>query len=138
MLNKEQFKMKKIMLLMVAIFVLVLSNQVFAANWQFVEQVQHPQCGAVSFYIDPQTVVKNGDTMTFDTQYVFSSPCNGETRKVNKEEVNLSSRQRRYIETVGYDANGAQVNRDVMSPWYQIVPNSPLDNMINRALQYAQ
>jgi hypothetical protein len=109
-----------------------------AANWQFVTKAQHPQCGVVSFYLDTQSVVKNGNTITFDMQYIYSTPCNGETRIVNKLEVDLSSRQRRYIETISYDASGKEVARAAMSPWHEITPNSSIDAVINRAMQYAR
>lgn len=130
--------MKKIILLMVAAFVLVLSNQVAAADWQFVNQAQTPQCGAFSVYFDTQSVVRNGDIMVFYMQHVFSSPCSGATRVVYKEEVNLSSRQYRFLEVVGYDANGTEVGRQGTEEWDQILTNSYGETIINRALQYAK
>jgi hypothetical protein len=135
-LNKEEIKMKKIILLMVVVFVLVLSNQMFAADWQFVHRAKTPQCGGVNVYLDTESVVKNEDTMVFYMQYVFNSPCSGATRVVYKEEANLSTHQYRFLEAISYDANGAEVDRQGMTEWDQIDTHG--DTIINRALQYAK
>jgi uncharacterized protein YxeA len=130
--------MKKIILLLVAVFVLVLSNQVFATNWQFVHQDQTPQCGDLSVYFDTESVARNGDTVIFYMLHVFNSPCSGATSVMYKEEANLSSRQYRFLEVIGYDANSAEIGRQGMTEWDQILPDTHGETIINRALQYAK
>jgi hypothetical protein len=129
--------MRRIFIVLLVMFsTIIIASIAFAANWQFIMTGQTPQYGNFSAYVDVDTVVKNKDILIFVVQNVFDNPGSGAKKIVNREEVNLSSRQYRYIETIAYDVNGVEVGRQGMGGWSPLVPNSPRETLVNSVLQY--
>ncbi len=123
---------------MFTFFALVAADIAFAANWQFVMTGDTPRYGGINVYFDTESVAKNGDTLIFYVRNVFDNPGPDAKTIVFKEEVNMVTRQYRYLEVVGYDANGVEMNRMVIMPWRPLVPDSPGQTLVDKVLPYAK
>jgi hypothetical protein len=110
-----------------ALFLFAVSNIALAANWVVSRNLDN---GAGTFYIDADSVSRDGDRLIYWSRVVYSTPMNSGVgtprtaasptatrRKQVKEEicrieVNLGSRQVRTLEFFRYDPNHHELDHD--------------------------
>ena len=132
--------MKKILLSLAALFVIIVASNAFAANWQYCTRTNFG--GGCAVYVDAESVVRNGNNLTFWMLEVFDTTYAGSNVKklLAKEEVRLESpRMLRGTESYTYDSNGQIIDRgSTPGEWGQVPAGCYADIMIDFALRYAR
>lgn len=130
---------KRVIILLVPCMVL-LTSAAFATNWfyvcrtSFADNTSAP--GPVSsYYVDKNTVVKNGDKVTFWVKMVFDEEYMKNKTIYYKYEATLARpRQGRSLELYSYDAKGNE-NYNSHTPGTPFTPVIPLNNVLIDAIQ---
>jgi hypothetical protein len=117
------------------VFVLLLSNSVFAASW-----VYYTRVGKIhTEYIDSSSVYKDGDRLTFWVLQVLDRPLSSNYAKQTlKFEVKLNApREFRIAESCIYDANNRPGTPKIYEDEWE--PAADYDNrQFDFALRYAK
>ena len=113
------------------LFVLLLSNSVFAANWVFYSR----EGKLHTLYIDSSSVYKDGDRMTYWVLQVLDRPLSSNYAKQTlKFEVKLNApREFRIAESCIYDANNRPGGPHKVNP----VEWEPAEDYDNRQFDFA-
>ena len=137
---KETLAMKKISLVLGALFLIMFASTACAANWQYFTRTDFG--GGCVVYVDTDSVVRDGTALTFWILEIFDTTYTGSNVKklLMKEEVRLESpRMLRGTESHTYDSKGQFIDKNsTPDAWMQVPAGCYADIMINFALKYAR
>ena len=131
---------------MLALLVLLLvTNTALAASWTQVGRTNkddptNMSGAAYSEYIDKASVRKDGDRLIYwhKLEYDKLSEDSGEAT-LTKNEVLLSTRKTRTLETIDYDGHGVEKKRySEPTQWVSYQKGSQFEGKIQAAMKYAK
>lgn len=131
--------MKKRVTCFLVLCLFILSNTAFATNWVYIGRSY--MLGASNVYVDPDTVLRNGNNVIFWELLILDNTDSDGTKKwlYKKEAITSSPRQYRLLECYAYDANGQETYRDLNDTvGYFPVDNTGTDQeLTNRIIDFA-
>ena len=133
--------MTKSMVSMIFLFLLILSGTAFAANWVHLDK-ESIAGEPADVYVDSDSVIKNGDTITFWRLIVWEKPDMfiGAKQELQKWEAK-QVRQGKTLEIYTYDSDKKIISRNPdikMSSYTSYDVNAPGGKVIDLAFQYAK
>ncbi len=141
--------MNKSIIYFFALFALLVSNSAYATNWVMVMRFSDPKNSFVQYhgspvteYIDIDSVVKDGNSLTLWRKEEFDKPDYGTKATLMKFEVNLSDQQYRMVENHFYDSNYHEIRVDTKTYQWSSYKDGrggkEMNKSIEIALQYAK
>jgi len=132
--------MRKRTILFLLIGLLALSSAAFAANWKLVYRGDDPAMGMITVYIDSDSIVRNGDHLTYWTLSVYDLPFLDIKKMKCHHEVTLSNpRQMRDLGCISYDSNDHETGGrgSTVTEWQPVDEPQEIKE-IEFALRYAK
>ena len=137
--------MKRKTIMLALLVLLLVTNTALAASWTQVGRTNkddpiNMSGAAYTEYIDKASVRKDGDRLIFwhKLEYDKLSEDSGEAT-LTKNEVLLSTRKTRTLETIDYDGHGVEKKRySEPTQWVSYQKGSQFEGKIQAAMKYAK
>ena len=137
--------MKRKTIMLALLVLLLVTNTALAASWTQVGRTNkddptNMSGAAYSEYIDKASVRKDGDRLIYwhKLEYDKLSEDSGEAT-LTKNEVLLSTRKTRTLETIDYDGHGVEKKRySEPTQWVSYQKGSQFEGKIQAAMKYAK